>query len=330
MKKIFTLFAMVIIFGVIGTLAQMPQTDAPLRPYLIGPRDKVEAKVMGEEQFGFETFVDELGNIYVPFDDVPIHAKCKTVQEVREEVTQKVAKYVRNPAVSFNVVERTKPVPVTVFGMVRTPSTVELYREATLMEVLATVGGPNDDAGGTVRVFRPQVPACFAKDSDANWKNTEENKADVPSKIYSLNAIQSGTRDSNPVIYPGDIVFVDKADPVYINGEVRQPQGIYIKEGGLSLAQAIAMVGGVNETADLKKVFVYRRKLDSQDREVIQIDLKETKELGKQAFMLKPYDEVLVGKKKKNIGELVLDTVLKTGVGAATSFGYQIPNRILY
>ncbi len=333
MKKI-TLGILVTLFAVVFVTtevsSQVPESSQNMKPYLVGPRDKVKTDVMGEENFSFEAYVDEAGNFYVPYDEEPIHARCKTEQQIRKEVTERISRLVRNPMVNFAVIERRKTTPVTVFGQVKTPSTVELYREASLMEILATVGGQTEDAGGIVRVFRPQIPMCADNDVTKNWRAELGDKLDVPFKVYDLASIQSGSRESNPVIYPGDIVFVDKALPVYINGEVTQPRGIYLKEGGLSLASALAMVGGPRPDADLKSVSVFRRKEGSQNREMIQINLKDEKENQLEAFMLKPYDEVVIGKKKKSILQLIMDTALKTGMNSISQIGYSLPRRILY
>ena len=41
-----------------------------------------------------------------------------------------------------------------------------------------------------------------------------------------------------------------RGEPIYITGEVVAPQGIYLKEGGTSLTEAIAKVGGVSSRCE--------------------------------------------------------------------------------
>ena len=48
------------------------------RGYLIGPGDKIEGKVLGEDQFNFTAAIDEDGRFEVPFVDESIMAKCRT------------------------------------------------------------------------------------------------------------------------------------------------------------------------------------------------------------------------------------------------------------
>src|SRR5436305_10279004 len=122
-------------------------------------------------------------------------------------------------------------------------------RSVTLPELISFACGVTDEAAGTIQVFRTQPPMCTDGSEDGNWKAGANGPADVPSRMYSLANVKLGREDANPTIYPGDIVVVDKAKPIYMVGEVVAPQGIYLREGGLSLTQALARVGGVKREA---------------------------------------------------------------------------------
>ncbi len=292
--------------------------------YLLGPGDEIEVKVLGEEQFNFKTQIDQTGSFTVPFvEGSPVNAKCRTENELRKEVEERYSKYLKNPTVSLNVTERRPPIPVSVYGEVKEQGQIELRREATLMEILATSKGVTEDAGGTVRVFRTQTPMCSETDMQANWNVESDNGVSVPSRLYSLSSVMNGKREANPVIYPGDVVVVEKAAPIYINGEVIQPTGLYIKEGGLTLTQALATVGGPRDKANLKEIKIYRIKPNSQDREVIAVNFKEIQE-GKKDILLEPYDIIDVDKQKKGIGQIIFETVTgaaRAGVGSIITGG---------
>src|SRR5205823_7858382 len=109
------------------------------------------------------------------------------------------------------------------------------------LEMVSLANGLTDDAGGMIQVFRPQPPLCSEAGSDADWSKTDNS--DVPSRMYSYASLRLG--ESNPTIYPGDLVVALKAKPVYVIGEVMNPQGIYLKEGGMSLLEAIGKVNGL-------------------------------------------------------------------------------------
>src|SRR6185436_19202206 len=124
-------------------------------------------------------------------------------------------------------------------------------------------------SSGMIQIFRAKPPVCTETEKSNSWKDSADNIFDVPSRMYSLSSVLQGREESNPVIYPGDLIVVQKAAPIYITGEVRQPTGMYLKEGGLSLTQAIAMVGGVNREAKTKQIKIYRLKPNSKDRDTI-------------------------------------------------------------
>lgn len=334
MKRFYLLAIVLFAITSSAVLAQdTPRDDSvstEVRNYMVVPGDKIEGKVLGEDQFSFLAYVDENGNFSVPFDEEPISAKCRTEMELRTEVTKRVAKYVRNPMVSVYVSERRKPMPVTVSGEVVTPGGVELRREARLLELIAFSGGVNDQAGGTVRVIRPQPPMCAAPEVRAEWLAESDNGEAFPSRMYTLSGIQTGVNESNPIIFPGDIILVEKASPVYINGEISNNSGVLIKEGGLSLTQAIAKAGGVREKAKIKEVLIYRKKGNSNEFEVITANLKLIKEQQEKDVMLEPYDIIDIGTKKQSIGEILLQAVLGGAKSGALSLATGGANRVLY
>ena len=70
--------------------------------------------------------------------------------------------------------------------------------------------------------------------------------------VFSFAGLKQGLEDANPEIFPGDVIVVQKAAPVYITGEVDPPGEFEIPEGGLSLTQAIAMASGITREAKPK------------------------------------------------------------------------------
>ena len=325
------LFLLILIFALSGFAfgqdAVVPPEDQ--RGYLVGPGDVVTGKVLGESQFDFVATVDEDGRIEVPFFDKPIPAKCRTERQLRTDVTKLLGKYLRNPQISLRVTERNSRPPATVFGEVRQPQQVVLNRKARLLELISFAGGVTEDAGGMVRVFRPRAPLCEERDEEVAWAKSDDD-LDVPSRHYSINNIKQGREESNPIIYPGDLIVVEKASPVYITGEVLQPQGIRLQDGGLPLTQAIAMVGGVRREAKTKDIKIYRLKQNSKDREIISVNYDSIKKGDQKDVMLEPYDIIEVDKAKKSIAQTILE--LATGVGrtAIGSFGGALPTRVLY
>lgn len=295
--------------------------------YLLGPGDEVKTKVLGEPQFDFEAAVDENGNIEVPFFDKPIEAMCKSERDVKTDVVKMLSKYLRNPQVTFRVAERKSRPPVVVYGEVRNAQNVILMREARLLEMLSFAGGLTEDAGGMIQIFRPQAPICGSEKDIADWKT--EAVDGFSSRMYSMSSIKLGG-EGNPVVYPGDIIVVQKASPIYFTGEVKSAQGIRLPEGGLSLSHAIAMVGGVNREAKTKDIKIYRLKPNSKDREIISTNYDRIKKGEEKDVMLEPYDIVEVDKSKKSVAQTLLELATGTARTAVGGLGGALPQRILY
>ena len=296
--------------------------DVPVQKgYMVGPGDEITGKVLGEPQFDFVATVDEDGKIEVPFFDKPVVAKCRSERELRADISALLAKYLRNPQISVRVTERKSRPPATIYGEVNKPQEITLMRKATLVEILAISGGVKDEAGGMIQVFRTRAPLCSDGRDDSDWKVTGGDATDVPSRMYSLASVRLGKEEANPVIYPGDVIVVQKASPVYVTGEVVAPQGIYLKEGGMTLTEAIAKIGGVRREAKTKDIKIYRLKPNSKDREVIAANYDLIKKGQQKDLMLEPYDIIEVDKAKKSIGQTILEVVTgaaRTGLSSMT------------
>lgn len=301
------------------------------RGYLVGPGDVIMIKVLGEKDFDVdEATVDEDGKIQVPFFDQGVLAKCRTEKELTADVKQLLSKYLRSPQVTVRVKQRNSRPPATIYGEVRNPQQVVLTRKSTLLELLSFSGGVTEDAGGMIQVFRTQPLMCSEGNADNDWKVDNKDKLDFPSRMYSLSSVKRGEEQSNPVIYPGDVVVVQRAAPVYITGEVVSPQGIYLKDGSLSLTEAIAKIGGVKREAKTKDIKIYRLKANSRDREIISANYDQIKKGTQKDIMLEPYDIVEVDKSKKSIGLIIFEMVTGTAKTAFGGLGGALPQRILY
>lgn len=322
MKIVFWLFLAVFAVGVQAIGAQAPPVDVSgQRGYLVGPGDEITGKVLGEAQFDFVVTVDEDGKIEVPFFDKPVVAKCRSERELRTDISTLLAKYLKNPQISIRVTDRKSRPPATIYGEVRTPQQIILMRKATLIELLAFSGGVTDDAGGMIQVFRTRAPLCTDAGEDSDWRQSGSDPTDVPSRMYSLGSVKLGKEEANPLIYPGDVIVVQKARPVYITGEVVTPQGVYIKEGGLSLTQAIAMIGGVKREAKTKDIKIYRLKSGSKERETISANYDMIKKGQQKDIPLEPYDIVEVDHSKKSIAQTILEIAsgaARTGLSSVT------------
>jgi polysaccharide biosynthesis/export protein len=297
--------------GISLVFGQTVPTDVdPPKGYLIGPGDEITGKVLGEKEFDFVSTVDENGRIEVPFFEKPIAAQCLSERELRVEVTKLLTKYLRTPQLSLRVTDRKSRPPVSVYGEVRNQQQFALTRRAYLLELLTVAGGESDKSGGMVTVFRTRPPMCGDANLTAEWKVSGEGGLGAPSRTYSITSLKQGSEGSNPEIFPGDVILVHKASPVYVTGEVVRPGELVIPEAGLPLTQAIAMASGITREAKTKTVKVYRRKTGSPQPEVIAVNFDQIKKGLQKDVMLQPYDIVEVDKAKKGIGDILYDVVV--------------------
>lgn len=304
------------------------------RGYTLGPGDQVTGTVHGELGYDFVATVDEDGMLAVPFIKKPIAAQCRTERELKAEIETEVRKYLRDPSFSFRVTEKRSRPPVSVSGEIMKQMEITLTRKATLIEMLSVAGGIKEEASGQIQVSRPKTPMCMAEDDLDNWKANSSDPKDVPSRTYSYASIQLGKEDSNPTIYPGDVIVVKRAPPVYVTGQVVGAQGVYLKEDGLSLAEAIGKVGGRREDANIKNISIYRLKPGSgpgsKDRDLISANLKLISEGKQKDIMLQPYDIVVVDKAKQSIGRIIAEVAFNAGKTLATGFANAAPYRVIY
>ena len=259
-----TCFLFIILLSTGLVYAQEPGEPAVVKGYMLGPGDQIAGNVNTEIGYEFVTTVDENGMVYLPFIEKPIVAQCRTETEVRDDIEAEIRKYIREPRLNFRIADKKSRPPVTVYGEINKPSEITLTRKATLLELLAATGGAKEqEASGLVEVRRPRTPLCMADGDPDNWKTNS-------SRTFRLADINAGKADSNPVIYPGDMILVQRASPVYITGEVVAPQGVFLKERGLSLTEGLAQVGNIREGAKKTKISIWRLKpgasLESRDR----------------------------------------------------------------
>ena len=308
--KYLSVLILALLTGLVSGQNPAPSADTQ-KGYMLGPGDVVTGKVLGEPQFDFEATIDSDGKIEIPFVEKPIFATCKTEGELRNEVTELLKKFLKSPQVSVRATQRNSRPPVSIYGEVRQQSQVPLTRRVYLLELISHAGGETEKAGGMVQVFRTRPPIC-AEPGQADWGAVSGDGQNVPWRMYSLAALRQGRDEANPEIFPGDIIVVQKAAPVYLTGEVAKPGELNIPEGGLPLMQAVAMASGLNREAKTKEIKIYRRKASAPEPQIIAVNYDQIRKGHQKDVMLEPFDIVEVGKANKSIGQIFME--LLTGL----------------
>lgn len=300
--------------------------------YLLGPGDLLDVRVFGNPDLNSVVEIDGDGNISsLPFLETPIKAICRTDKEVQKDITAAYAKYLRNPQVSVRITERKSRQPATIAGAVRTEMQVTMMRRARLHELITRAGGTTDRASGTIQVMHTVPQMCpgpgvtFQKASATEQKNPAGDFGEFGVAIYKLADLRAGKEEADPYIWPGDIVLVNEAEPVYVIGAVVAPREIPLREG-LTLARAIAMSGGAQRLAK-DEVAIYRTKPGLVGQETLKFNYNAIKK-GKQPDVpLQPYDIIDVGMSGPLSGKGLADLFTNT---IRSSFGMITTRGVLY
>jgi len=225
-----------------------------------------------QPQSGFE--IDQQGML-----DFPYAGKLKlaglTTVEAHERVVRSLSRYLKNPKVTMRVLTyRSKRVYVD--GEVKQPG-VQAINDLpmTLTEAINRAGG--------VTPMADQSRIMVSREG----------------KTYQINMPQLVQRSVNPssiMLASGDVVRVLSRDEtkIFISGEVTSPRALPMRNGRLTLTEALGEAGGINPvTGDARQVYVVRR--TSQSSVVYQLDANAPGALAMaEGFELNPRDVVYV------------------------------------
>jgi polysaccharide biosynthesis/export protein len=292
------------------------------KDYPLGPGDVIELRVFGETQFDGLYQVDSDGNVTIPFIEQPINVRCRTVKDLRKDVTTALAKFLVNPQVYMGLRQQNSRPAAVVFGAVRFPHQFEMHRRARLLELISTSGGVTEQANGTIQITHREEAVCPEPDELTESKSAVQGtdaSGLVPFSIYKVSDLKNGKPEGNPFIRPGDIVYVAEAAPVYLTGAVNSPGGVYLREH-LTLTRAIAIVGGLSKEAKTGEVRVYRQKEGGVDSKPILVDFRKIQRHEQPDIELQPYDVIEVPLKGFNVKTWLLGFA-QSGAGSVITNG---------
>ena len=221
------------------------------------------------------------GTIYYPYVG-KVSVDGKHVTEIRDFIIKKLARYLERPQVDVSVA-CFRSQRVFVSGAVLNPSMVPVTDvPMTLLDAL-------NDRGGMA--------------PDADWRSvtlTATRDGEVTKQTLDLSALyQMGDLSQNRLLRSNDLVHVPRNDAlkVFVMGDVINAGTQRIDRNGLTLAEALNNVGGINEaSASASGIFVLRAS-DSASKivDIYQLDASMGPMLILSTqFRLKPMDIVYV------------------------------------
>jgi len=131
-------FAHLLVVVVIG----LPGAEGRARAdsdYRLGPEDTLKISVWKDESLTQEVIVRPDGKISFPLVG-DLDAEGRTVEELRTELTKRLASYVQDPVVSV-IVTKVSSYMVYVIGRVNHPGEFVLGHQADVMQALSLAGG---------------------------------------------------------------------------------------------------------------------------------------------------------------------------------------------
>ncbi|MCG2596853.1 polysaccharide biosynthesis/export family protein [Achromobacter insuavis] len=215
-----------------------PELVLPTQTYAIGTG--VTELAFGDTASGIPGYtVSSTGYIQFPYTGL-LKVAGLTELQARNLIVNSSGKYIQDPQITVRVLGyRSKRVYVE--GEVKTPGTVAINDiSMTLLEAINRAGGvlPTGDRS-SVYVIR-------------EGKKTRVNLPALIDRGQDLNQV---------MLKSGDIVRVTPRDDskVFVTGEVTTPATIVMRDGRLTLNEALGVAGGPNQlTADSSQVFVVR------------------------------------------------------------------------
>jgi len=184
--------------------------------------------------------VNENGDIYYPYIGY-VQVAGKITQDIREEVADRLSAYLESPQVDVSVAAfRSQRIYVS--GAVGTPGVYPLTNVPTrLVDAISQAGGLEENG---------------------DWRHVVLTRKGNDYLLSLKDVFEKGNKYHNVLLQAGDVINVPLGNDrkVFVLGEVASSQTLPMGRNGLTLAEAISNVGGLNERqSDATGVFVIRR-----------------------------------------------------------------------
>lgn len=212
--------------------AASTSTDAG---YVMGPDDVIEVDVLGQPEFKTRARVRADGTIALPFlGTVPVRGE--TPVSFASDIAAKLRSggYYANPIVNVEIASYASRY-VVVLGEVASPGLQPVDRSYRVSEIIARAGGLKPSGAEYVILRR---------------ETGEELK--LPFEKLAM-----GAAADDPVVNPGDKIYVPQMETFYVYGQIAAP-GVYGIQDEMTLRKALARGGGLTPSGSEKRVKIFR------------------------------------------------------------------------
>lgn len=223
--------------------------------YLLGPGDEVQLQVWGPLDFNANLVLDRNGQVNIPRVGVVTLAGV-AVRDLDKALRGHLAKVLTNFQ-SNAAMGRLRGIQVYVVGQANRPGTFHLSSLSTLVNALFASGGPS--ANGSMRNIELKRGGRTVSTLD----------------LYDF--ISRGDKSRDLQLASGDIIVIPPVGPrVAVTGAFDQAAIYELKSPGSSIAEILALGGGVPALATAQKALLERIVADSNPpRQVLDVVLNE-------------------------------------------------------
>ncbi|MDB4836044.1 polysaccharide export protein [Gammaproteobacteria bacterium] len=226
-------------------------------------------------------FVHKDGTIFYPYvGKVPVIGR--EVTQIREDITAGLSTYINNPQVDVNVAAF-RSQHFFVSGAVKNPQMIPVKNvPTTILDALSLAGGMA---------------------ADADWSSvtlTSTDDGELVTEAIDLSILlEQGVLKQNRLLKSNDMLHIPRNDAlkIFVMGDVVNATTQQIGRRGMTLAEALNNVGGINEaSANASGIFVLRAS-DSASKlvDIYQLDVSMGPRLILSTqFKLQPKDIVYV------------------------------------
>jgi len=232
---------------------QMLPTDLPVGPdYVLGTGDSLTVDLWGGVARRFYRVVDREGRIDLP-EVGPLMVAGKSLAEVQESVQKTLRTQFRDVSADVSL-SRLRTIRVYVVGDVLRAGAYDVGSLSTPLNALFAAGGPT--GRGSLRILKHYRGNQLVQDVD----------------VYDL--LLHGVKGDIQRLENGDTVMVPTLGPeITVEGMVRRP-AIYEQKDEKSLADALALAGGLLPTATLRHIEV-QRVVAHQKQTMLSLDIPQ-------------------------------------------------------
>ncbi len=259
--------------------------------YKVGPEDLLEVTVFGQDELTGDVRVNGQGKISMSMvGEVKVGGLSPREIEDKLFNLYKEGQFFTNPQIKV-LVKEYRFQRVVVSGAVAKPGSYDLIGPRTLLEIVGQAGGLSENATDVIHVIRSQGAPERTKALKVAAKEPAARGAETI-VIDLRRLLMDGAMELNLPIKNGDVIFAPFAQNAYVLGAVRKPGNVPVK-GKLTVAQAVALAGGLDSTLASNNITVVRFD-DKGQRVDLKYNLKNVIQAGGAEALVKQNDIIFV------------------------------------